>query len=254
MRIDLESDLGLGCVHLNRLSSTSHCSTRNSTGAQDTSLFKMAAERQCWVLVVLVAVEWFPSWSALDWESRCVDCLVWRTDGTDVWAISAAQPAVGESAPSVPTPETTVSSSEGTPYHSWHCAGCQDDVWHPRLPDKGFLQDNRFQRWRESLAGLEVQVLCWSVETFPSSGCDPGLGWGQIRSTVLQTDIQEVASKDNWLDMAIFNTQLHGDLVSLMEERTEGFEIVRNTKAEVGLDAWRRPNHKYDPRSPLRNI
>ena len=48
--------------------------------------------------------------------------------------------------------------------------------------------------------------------------------------------------------------QLHGDLVSLMVERTEGFEIVRNTKTEVGLDAWRRLNHKYDPRNPLRNI
>ena len=53
--------------------------------------------------------------------------------------------------------------------------------------------------------------------------------------------------------MANFNVQLHGDLVSLMEECTEGFEIVRNTKTEVGLDAWRRLNHKYDPRNPARN-
>ena len=48
--------------------------------------------------------------------------------------------------------------------------------------------------------------------------------------------------------------QLHGDLVSLMEECTEGFEIVRNTKTEVGLDAWRRLNHMYDPRNPLRHV
>ena len=41
---------------------------------------------------------------------------------------------------------------------------------------------------------------------------------------------------------------------SLMEECTKGFEIVRNTKTEVGLDAWRRLNHKYDPRNPLRNM
>ena len=39
-----------------------------------------------------------------------------------------------------------------------------------------------------------------------------------------------------------------------MEECTEGFDIVRNTKTEVGLDARRRLNHKYDPRNPLRNI
>ena len=54
--------------------------------------------------------------------------------------------------------------------------------------------------------------------------------------------------------MTNFNMQLHGDLVSFMEECTGGFEIVRNTKTEVGLDAWRRLNHKYDPRNPLRNI
>ena len=39
-----------------------------------------------------------------------------------------------------------------------------------------------------------------------------------------------------------------------MEECTEGFALVRNTKTEVGLDAWRRLNHKYDPRNPLPNI
>ena len=48
--------------------------------------------------------------------------------------------------------------------------------------------------------------------------------------------------------------QLYGDLVSLMEECTEGLDIVRNTKTEVELDAWRRLNHKYDPRDTLRNI
>ena len=54
--------------------------------------------------------------------------------------------------------------------------------------------------------------------------------------------------------MANFNMQLHGDLVSLMEECTGSVEIVRNTKTEVRLDAWKRLNHKYDPRNPLRNI
>ena len=56
------------------------------------------------------------------------------------------------------------------------------------------------------------------------------------------------------IEKVIFNMQLHGDFVSLMEECTEGFEIVRNTKTEVGLDVWRRLTHKYDHRNPLRNI
>ena len=32
------------------------------------------------------------------------------------------------------------------------------------------------------------------------------------------------------------------------------WKSARNTKTEVELDAWRRLNHKYDPRNPLRNI
>ena len=69
-----------------------------------------------------------------------------------------------------------------------------------------------------------------------------------------ESDIQQVVARKKWVDMANFNMQLHGDLVSLMEECTEGFDTVRNTETEVGLDAWRRQNHKYDPRNPLRNI
>ena len=80
--------------------------------------------------------------------------------------------------------------------------------------------------------------------------------WAEDRhdQPISESDIQQVAAKENWVDIANFNMQFHGDQVSLMEERTEGFEIVRNTKTEVGLDAWRRLNHKYDPRNPLQNI
>ena len=68
---------------------------------------------------------------------------------------------------------------------------------------------------------------------------------------ISESGIQRIAAKENWVGIANFNMQLHGDLVSLMEECTEGFEFLRNT---VGLDAWKRLNHKYDPRNPLRNI
>ena len=39
----------------------------------------------------------------------------------------------------------------------------------------------------------------------------------------LESDIQQVAAKENWCDITHFNMQLQGDLVSLMEECTEGF-------------------------------
>ena len=63
---------------------------------------------------------------------------------------------------------------------------------------------------------------------------------------ISESDIQQGAAREKWVDMANFNMQLPGDPVSLMEECTEGLEIVRNTKTEVGPDAWRRLNDKYD--------
>ena len=80
--------------------------------------------------------------------------------------------------------------------------------------------------------------------------------WAEERcdQPISESDVRQVAARENWADMANFNMQLHGDLVSLMEECTEGFEIVRNAKTALGLDAWRRQNHKYDPRNPLKNI
>ena len=82
------------------------------------------------------------------------------------------------------------------------------------------------------------------------------LDWAEDKydQPIFESDIQQVAAKEKWIDMANFNMQLDGDLVSLMEDCTEGFEIGRNTKTEVGFDAWRRLNHEFDPRNPLRNI
>ena len=63
------------------------------------------------------------------------------------------------------------------------------------------------------------------------------LDWAEDRydQPISESDIQQVAAMENWVDIANFNMQLHGDLVSLMEECTEGSEIVRNTKTEVEL-------------------
>ena len=71
---------------------------------------------------------------------------------------------------------------------------------------------------------------------------------------ISESDIKQVAARESWADMTTLNRQLHGDLISLMEECTAGFEIVRNTLAEVGLHVWRRLHHKCDPRNPMRNI
>ena len=102
------------------------------------------------------------------------------------------------------------------------------------------------------MARLVVQVSCRGVECFRQAAAT--LHWAEDRydQPISESDIQQVVARENWVDMANFNMQLHGDLVSLMEECTEGFDIVRNTKTEVELNA--RLNHKCDPHNPLRNI
>ena len=71
---------------------------------------------------------------------------------------------------------------------------------------------------------------------------------------ILAPDVGTAAAHHGWRDMESLSMQLHGDLVALMEEGSEGFEIVRNSSEEVGLDAWRRLNYRFDPTSPLRNL
>ena len=46
------------------------------------------------------------------------------------------------------------------------------------------------------------------------------LDWAKDKydQPISESVIQQVAAKENWVDMAKFNMQLHGDLVSLMEE------------------------------------
>ena len=63
------------------------------------------------------------------------------------------------------------------------------------------------------------------------------LDWAEDRydQPVSESDIQHVVARENWVDMLKFSMQHHGDLVSLMEECTEGFEMVRNTKTAVRL-------------------
>ena len=43
------------------------------------------------------------------------------------------------------------------------------------------------------------------------------LDWAEDRhdQSISESDIQQVAAKENWVDMASFNMQLHGDLVPL---------------------------------------
>ena len=74
---------------------------------------------------------------------------------------------------------------------------------------------------------------------FPSSQAAAILDWAKDRydQPIAELDIQQVAARENWVDMANSNMQLHGDLVSLIEEDTEGFEIVRYSKTAVELDA-----------------
>ena len=50
------------------------------------------------------------------------------------------------------------------------------------------------------------------------------------------------------------NLQLHAVLVSLTTMGTAAFDLVKNTKTSLGLDAWRRLVRKFDPNNPVANL
>ena len=52
----------------------------------------------------------------------------------------------------------------------------------------------------------------------------------------------------------ILNQMLHSVLVSLTNMGTTAFELVKNTKPHMGLDAWRRLSRKFDPNNPTANL
>ena len=115
---------------------------------------------------------------------------------------------------------------------------------------KTFTKMKRFKGDEKGLAGFRVEAS----RCFRQAAAI--LDWAEDRydQWISESDIEQGAAKENWFDMTIFNMQLLCDLVSLTEECIEGFEFVRNTKTEVGLDARRRLNHKYHPRKSLRTI
>ena len=78
---------------------------------------------------------------------------------------------------------------------------------------------------------LKLRVFFRQAAAIPDWAAD------RFDHPISESDIEQVAAKENSVDMANFNMQLHGDLVSLMKECTEGLETARNTMTEVGLDA-----------------
>ena len=154
-----------------------------------------------------------------------------------------------------------------------HCDSLDCAVW--RLTRWHRCLGNRFQQLSQQLVNqqqtFQQSLVMQRQQSQAQVDTLTNLGAAQVAKTtydardiqtkaffgeepISESDSQPVAPRENSVDMANFNTQLHRDVVSLMEECTEGFEIVRDTKTEVELDTWRRPNHKYDPRHPLRNI
>ena len=50
------------------------------------------------------------------------------------------------------------------------------------------------------------------------------------------------------------NQMLHSVLVSLTNMGTTAFDLVKNSKPQLGLDAWRRLSRKFDPNNPVANL
>ena len=87
-------------------------------------------------------------------------------------------------------------------------------------------------------------------------GARAALEWAEDKrdQPISITDVNSEAARQGDAEMLALNMQLHGDLVDLMTEGSEAFQIVRNCSGDVGLEAWRRLNHRYDPANPLRTL
>ena len=100
---------------------------------------------------------------------------------------------------------------------------------------KSVFQDERFKGdekawpdWRE--------VSCRGFKCFRQAAAI--LHWAEDRydQSTSESDIQQVAARENWADMVNFNMQLHGDLVSLMEEKHQdwcGARCIETTQSQV---------------------
>ena len=164
-------------------------------------------------------------------------------------ATSTAQSAVGESATNVPTEsgdaDTTVSSSDGNTLTNLGAAQVAKTTCDVRdFQTKAFAKVKGFRGDEKAWPDWRYKFRVEASRCFRQAAAI--LDWAEDRydQPISESDIQQVAAKENWADIASFNMQLHGDPVSLM----------RNTKTEAGLDAWRWLIHKCDPRNPLRNI
>ena len=99
---------------------------------------------------------------------------------------------------------------------------------------KAFTKMKRFKGDEKAWPDWRYKFRVEASPCFRQAGAI--LDWPEDRydPPISESDMQQVAPKENWIDMANFNMQLHGDLVSVMEECTEGFEIV-TPKLKWGL-------------------
>jgi len=80
------------------------------------------------------------------------------------------------------------------------------------------------------------------------------LDWAEEHISTEITDDEKVDAVSRFPKIAEVDIQLHTILVTLNDRKTAGFEIVRNTPRNSGLDAWRRLNKRYDPNNPQSNM
>ena len=96
----------------------------------------------------------------------------------------------------------------------------------------------KFSTWISGQFADGEDVLDWAA----------GLG----EELVTQEKLDEVQARHPGAQD--INKQLHAVLTSLTTMGTTAFDIVKNTKKNQGLDAWRKLNRKYDPNNPVSNL
>ena len=121
------------------------------------------------------------------------------------------------------------------------------------------LIDTRAVQKPQSFSGKEADWPGWSFKfgTWISGQYQHGqevLDWAASlgETAVDETNLAETNAK--YPSAVILNQTLHPVLVSLTNMGTTAFELVKNTKPQMGLDAWRRLSRKFDLNNPTANL
>ena len=124
---------------------------------------------------------------------------------------------------------------------------------------QGSLVDSRAVQRPNNFDGKESTWQAWSYKfsTWLSSQfhkgedvLDTAAGCGELM--IDDAKVADIVSR--YPSAEAINQNLHAILISLTNQGTTAFDLVKGTKKSLGLEAWRKLSRKFDPNNPVANL